>query len=239
MDVYESKAFCSKNSSYLDSVVRVIASQYLIEFILASAAIIAVPGPSVMFTIARAVSWGKATAFVTVLGNALGMFALSVLVAFGVGPLLQGSKSLLLIVQVSGGCYLMYLGYEALKHRLSDAGEMVTVMESKPSVLRNLRQGFMVGFLNPKAIVFIAAIFPQFLDPHGATASIQLLIFGVIWCVLAIVGDGLWALIVGSSRDWFATSQQRLVILRISGGLVMVTLGLIILGQVITEFVST
>lgn len=206
------------------------------EFILASAAIILVPGPSVMFTIARAVSWGKATAFITVLGNALGMFVLSVLVAFGVGPLLQSSKNLLLIVQIGGGCYLMYLGYEALKHRLSAAGEMVTVTESKPAVLRNLRQGFMVGFLNPKAIVFIAAIFPQFLDPDGAAASIQLLIFGIIWCLLAIAGDGMWAVIVGSSRDWFATSQQRLVTLRVSGGLVMATLGVIILGQVIAEF---
>ena len=215
-----------------------IATQYLVEFILASSAIILVPGPSVMFTIARAVSWGKATAFITVLGNALGMFVLSVLVAFGVGPILQQSEMLMLIVQVGGGAYLMYLGYEALKHRLAAAGDIITVTESKPAVGKNLKQGFMVGFLNPKAIVFIAAIFPQFLDPDGASASIQLLIFGVIWSALAIAGDGMWAVVVGSSRDWFVTSRQRLVTLRVSGGLVMVTLGLIIVGQVIADYLA-
>lgn len=213
-----------------------IASRYLIEFILASSAIILVPGPSVMFTIARAVSWGKATAFITVLGNALGMFVLSLLVAFGVGPILQRVPTLLLMVQLGGGGYLMYLGYEALKNRLQDAGDIATVTAAKPAVAKNLKQGFVVGFLNPKAIVFIAAIFPQFLDPQGAAVSIQLFIFGIVWCLLAIAGDGMWAFVVGSSRDWFATSRQRLVTLRISGGLVMITLGLIIVGQVIADY---
>ena len=186
-----------------------------------------------MFTIARAVSWGRATAFVTVLGNALGMFVLSVLVALGVGPVLQKYELLLQAVQVAGGIYLMYLGYESLKNRQAHTDEIMTVTEAKPNFVKNLRQGFMVGFLNPKAIVFIAAVFPQFVDPAGASVTSQLLLFGVLWCCLAIVGDGMWAVVVGHSRDWFVTSAKRLVALRTAGGLVMVVLGLIILFQVL------
>lgn len=186
-----------------------------------------------MFTIARAVSWGKTTALFTVLGNALGMFVLSVLIAFGLGPILQSSQLLLKIVQVVGGGYLMYLGFQALKHRHAHAADMVALNEAKPAALKNVQQGFMVGFLNPKAIVFIAAVFPQFVDPNAGAVSMQLLLFGAIWCLLAILGDGMWAVVVGSSRDWFVTSGNRLVALRSAGGIVMVSLGLIILWQVL------
>lgn len=210
-----------------------VSSKYILEFTIASAAIILVPGPSVMFTIARAVSWGKATAMLTVLGNALGMFALSVLVAFGIGPILQRYELLLAGVQIVGGLYLVYLGYEALKTRHIQASELTAVTQAKPATMKNLQQGFMVGFLNPKAIVFIAAVFPQFVDPAGAAVSMQLLLFGVIWCALAIIGDGMWAMVVGSSRDWFVTSRNRLVAVRTSGGIVMVGLGLLILWQVL------
>lgn len=206
-----------------------IDSTHLVRFILASAAIILVPGPSIMFVIARAIAWGRRTAFLTVLGNALGMFVLAMVVAGGLGPVLQSSKILLVGLQVVGGCYLIYLGYEAFKHRSEQAQIIATITESKPSTIRNLKQGFMVGLLNPKAIVFIGAIFPQFLDPNGAAATFQLAFFGLLWCILAILGDGMWALVVGSSRDWFVNSQTRLVILRTAGAGVMVVLGLGIL----------
>ena len=61
------------------------------------------PGPSVMFVIARAVAWGRLIALLTVLGNAAGMLLLSVFIAVGLGPLLQRSEALLILVQVLGG----------------------------------------------------------------------------------------------------------------------------------------
>ena len=206
-----------------------VSSTYLVRFILASSAIILVPGPSIMFVIVRAIAWGRRTAFLTVLGNALGMFVLAMVVAGGLGPILQSSQLLLIGLQVVGGLYLIYLGYDAFSHRNEQAQIIATVAESKPSAMRNVKQGFMVGLLNPKAIVFIGAIFPQFLDPNGAAATFQLAFFGTLWCILAIMGDGMWALVVGSSRDWFVNSHTRLVTLRTIGAGVMVVLGLGIL----------
>ncbi|MEY2722618.1 MAG: hypothetical protein RIS57_525, partial [Actinomycetota bacterium] len=80
------------------------------EYLVAAIVIILAPGPSVLFAIARAISWGRATAIATVAGNAFGMFTLSVLVAFGLGPILQRSEIAFLAVQILGGLYLIYLG---------------------------------------------------------------------------------------------------------------------------------
>ncbi|MSW23955.1 MAG: LysE family translocator [Actinobacteria bacterium] len=179
-----------------------------------------------MFVIARAVAWGRLTAWLTALGNALGMLLLSVFIAVGLGPLLQRSELLLIVVQVLGGIYLIYLGIDALRHRQAHADDMVKVEEVKPSNYQILRQGFTVGVLNPKALVFFSAVFPQFVDPAVGSITIQLLIFGAIFTALALMLDGTWGILVGSSRDWFVTSKSRLVTLRTIGGVVMMALGI-------------
>jgi threonine/homoserine/homoserine lactone efflux protein len=214
----------------------VINTQNLTQFILASVAIILVPGPSVMFVIARAVAWGRMTAVITALGNALGMLLLSVFIAVGLGPLLQRYELLLIVVQVLGGMYLIHLGIDAWRHRQEHADDMVKIEEVKPSSYQILRQGFTVGALNPKALVFFSAVFPQFVDPDVGSITIQLLIFGAIFTALALLLDGTWGVLVGSSRDWFVTSRNRLVFLRTVGALVMIALGVGVMIPIIFDF---
>jgi threonine/homoserine/homoserine lactone efflux protein len=206
-----------------------ITGANLAEFIYASVAIMLAPGPSVMFTIARAVAWGRGTAILTVLGNSMGMLILSLIIAVGLGPLLQRSELLLIFVQVLGGLYLIYLGIDALKHRRLHAADMVAINELKPAKPQVVKQGFMVGVLNPKALVFFSAIFPQFVDASVGSITIQMIWFGVIFAALAFLLDGMWAVVVGGSRDWFANSQSRLVALRTMGGVVMLLLGVLII----------
>ena len=213
-----------------------INTQNLTQFVLASVAIILVPGPSVMFVIARAVAWGRMTALLTALGNALGMLLLSVFIAVGLGPLLQRYELLLIVVQVLGGMYLIHLGIEAWRHRQEHADDMVKVEEVKPSSYQILRQGFTVGALNPKALVFFSAVFPQFVDPDVGSITIQLLIFGAIFTALALVLDGTWGVLVGSSRDWLVTSRNRLVFLRTVGAVVMIALGVGVIIPIIFHY---
>jgi threonine/homoserine/homoserine lactone efflux protein len=80
--------------------------------------------------------------------------------------------------------------------------------------------------LNPKALVFFSAVFPQFVEPDVGSITVQLLIFGAIFTALALMLDGTWGILVGSSRDWFVTSKSRLVTLRTIGGVVMMALGI-------------
>lgn len=196
------------------------------EYVVASVLIILAPGPSVLFAIARAIAWGRATAVATVVGNALGMFALSILIAFGLGPILERSELAFITVQILGGLYLIYLGVDALKHSRIAASEMVNQGDIKPSHLRSIRDGFWVGALNPKGLVFFAAILPQFLDRDGTNLTGQLLLMGATFAVLAIIGDGTWGLLAGTVREWMASSPMRLVLLRRLGGAVIILLGL-------------
>ena len=191
-------------------------------------AIILAPGPSVLFGIARAIAWGRASAVITVAGNALGMLVLAVFVAIGLGPLLSSSDLLFFGVQFAGGLYLVWMGIDAIRHRVDNAAEMTVVQTGRLGLKKNLREGFLVGFLNPKAIVFFAAIFPQFVDRELGSVTLQLLTLGFIFSILAFVSDGTWALAAGTARQWLSGEPHRLEKLRLIGGLVMILLGIAI-----------
>ena len=87
------------------------------EFVATSIVIILAPGPTVLFIIARAVAWGRRTAVLTAVGGVLGSFILSVLIAVGLGPLLQQSTLAYSLIQFGGGLYLIYLGIDSFRHR--------------------------------------------------------------------------------------------------------------------------
>ena len=196
------------------------------EYIVAAMVIILAPGPSVLFVIARAIAWGRKTAVFTVAGNVTGAFALSTLVAIGLGPILQRSDLAYAAIQWGGGLYLMYLGIDAIRHRRVHAEDMRNQGDIAPGIGRSMRDGFWVGALNPKGLVFYAAILPQFVDREKGSVSLQLILLGAIFSILAFISDGSWALLAGTARQWLATDPKRLEKLRATGGTVMIILGL-------------
>jgi threonine/homoserine/homoserine lactone efflux protein len=213
----------------------VISGGELAAFFAASIAIIIVPGPSVLFTLARGVAWGRTVAVLTVLGNSLGTLVLSVVVALGLGPLLAHSRAFSIVLQLAGGCYLLWLGVEALRHRHAHAQAMTQREAQRPSRLHVVRQGFTVGILNPKSLVFFAAVFPHFVDRTKGNETVQLLLFGIIFSVMAFASDGTWGFIAGTAREWLSDSPTRLVVLRTVGACVMTTLGVLIIASAITS----
>ncbi|MEI7696830.1 MAG: LysE family translocator [Actinomycetes bacterium] len=201
----------------------------LTEYIVAAMVIILAPGPSVLFVIARAIAWGRKTAVFTVAGNVTGSFVLSVFVALGLGPILQRSDLAYKAVQWGGGMYLIYLGLDAIKHRHIHAADMTNQGGSAPGLVKSMRDGFWVGALNPKAIVFYAAVLPQFIDRDRGHITGQLILLGGIFSALAFISDGSWGLLAGTVRQWLATEPRRLEKLRATGGSIMIILGLAVL----------
>ena len=198
-----------------------------------SLAIILAPGPSVLFTIARAIAWGRKVAVLTVLGNATGFFAMSLLIAIGIGPIIQSSDLIYAGVQWAGGLYLIYLGVDAIRKRNEHSNQMLEKGSSgAPSAIRIIRDGFVVGILNPKGIVFNAAVTPQFIDRSSGNVVMQLILLGAIFALLAFFCDGTWGLLAGTARNWLATNLSRIIFLRIVGGIVMIILGVLILIQI-------
>jgi len=203
----------------------VIIPSRLIEYIIAAMIIILAPGPSVLFIIARAIAWGRKVAVVTVAGNVSGAFVLSSLVAFGLGPILQRSELAFIAVQWIGGLYLVYLGIDAIRKRKVHAADMTNQGPVEPTVIQSIRDGFMVGVLNPKGLVFYAAVLPQFIDRERGGVTGQLLFLGALFSVLAFFSDGSWGLLAGTARAWLADDAGRLEKLRATGGCVMIILG--------------
>jgi len=205
------------------------------EYIVAAMVIILAPGPSVLFVIARAIAWGRATAVFTVAGNVSGAFSLSVFVALGLGPVLERSELAYIAVQWGGGLYLMYLGIEAIWKRSVHAADMANQGDIAPSIRRSVRDGFWVGALNPKGVVFFAAVLPQFIDRERGSITAQLIFLGAVFAVLAFVSDGSWGVLAGTARNWLATDSKRLEKLRATGGVIMILLGLQVLVSAIVS----
>ena len=201
----------------------------LAEYIVAAMVIILAPGPSVLFVIARAIAWGRKTAVLTVAGNVTGAFFLSTFVAFGLGPILQRSEIAYIAIQWGGGLYLVYLGVDAIRHRRAHAADMKNQGDVAPSVRRSIRDGFWVGALNPKGLVFYAAVLPQFIDRERGHVTGQLILLGAIFSILAFFSDGTWGLLAGTARQWLATDSNRLERLRSTGGAIMIILGISVL----------
>jgi threonine/homoserine/homoserine lactone efflux protein len=199
------------------------------EYIVAAMVIILAPGPSVLFVIARAIAWGRKTAVFTVAGNVTGAFALSTMVAIGLGPILQRSDLAYAAIQWGGGLYLMYLGIEAIRQRKIHAEDMRNQGDIAPGVARSMRDGFWVGALNPKGLVFYAAVLPQFVDREKGNVALQLIFLGAVFSILAFISDGTWGLLAGTARQWLATDAKRLEKLRATGGIVMIILGISVL----------
>lgn len=205
------------------------------EYFVAAMIIILAPGPSVLFVIARAIAWGRKTAVFTVAGNVTGAFFLSVFVALGLGPILQRSELAYIAVQWGGGLYLVYLGVDAIRSRTVHAADMTNQGDISPTIFQSIRDGFWVGALNPKGVVFFAAVLPQFIDRERGSVTTQLILLGAVFSILAFFSDGTWGLLAGTARNWLATDSKRLELLRLTGGVIMIILGLSVLFSAIVS----
>jgi threonine/homoserine/homoserine lactone efflux protein len=199
-------------------------ADHLVAFAFAAFAIIVVPGPSVLFVISRGMVLGRQAAIATVLGNAAGAYLQVVGVALGVGAVLERSVLLFDVVKLAGAAYLVLLGVRALRARHGLAGVLGEPVVAK-SMRRIVREGFVVGFTNPKTVIFFAAILPQFADPAAGHLPLQLLVLGLVFSAVALVSDSAWGIAAGTARDWLGRSPRRLAALGGTGGLVMIGLG--------------
>ncbi|KAA9160359.1 LysE family translocator [Amycolatopsis acidicola] len=185
-----------------------------------------VPGPSVLFTISRALTVGRRGALLTVVGNAFGVYTQVVAVAFGLGAIVAGSAAVFTVIKFAGAGYLVYLGVQALRHRrkLSDAFHAAVPASPGPA-WKVVRDGYVVGFANPKSIVFLAAFLPPFVEAGAGAVPVQIMLLGICLPVIALICDSVWALVAGAARSWFARSPRRLELVGGTGGLVMIGLG--------------
>jgi threonine/homoserine/homoserine lactone efflux protein len=207
-----------------DSLVPSVSS--FAAFAAISFAIIIIPGPSVMFVVGRALSLGRRAALVTVMGNAAGFYVQVLLVAVGLGAVVERSVAVFNAIKLVGAAYLVWVGVQAIIHRKRNAAQTMTVEGTATLAHRSLFvDGFVVGVANPKTIVFFAAVLPQFVATGGAPAGVQMIVLGVVFAVIALASDSVWGLAAGTARQWLSRSPGRLEAIGAAGGVAIVGLG--------------
>lgn len=200
------------------------SDETLLAFVVAAFIMVAIPGPTVLFTIGRAMALGRTGGFLSILGTAFGSVVLVIAVAFGVGTVIAQSAVLFTIVKVLGAGYLVFLGIHAIRHR-KDAATAIGGTTRARSPLRLLGEGFVVGATNPKSIAFFLAILPQFVDLHAGSVAAQLVVLGLVVVAIGVACDAVWVLLASAARDWFARSPRRLEAMGATGGALMIALG--------------
>lgn len=196
---------------------------HLLAFLVTATVVVVVPGPGVLFAVGRALAYGRRTSLSSVVGGAVAELVMVVVVALGLGALVERSMVVFSVIKFAGAAYLVYLGIRAWRDRhalaLGQAGGRAKGFWAAA------RDGFLVSVSNPKTVVFLVAVLPQFIDAGQGHVPAQLLLLGAIFTVISVVSDSMWCLLAGGVRTWFGRSPRRLAAIGGAGGIAMIGLG--------------
>lgn len=188
-----------------------------VAFMVATAVMIAMPGPSVLLTVAHSLSFGWRRALYTVAGETAGIAVQLLVAAIGLVSLLQTLTGAFEWLRWAGVAYLVYLGIKQWR----DAGHVT--LEAGPQTTTRAHvfvQGLVVTIPNPKSLIFIAAFLPQFIDstrPLGA----QLAVMVPTFLVITFVFTSGWAVAAGKAREFLKSQRAYRNVLRSSGGMMV------------------
>jgi threonine/homoserine/homoserine lactone efflux protein len=201
-----------------------LAGGHLFTYVLTIFVLIVIPGPSVLFVVSRGVALGRRAALLTVLGNTAGLALLVLAVSLGLGSIVASSLAIFTAIKLAGAAYMVFLGVRMFRDRHALA-RMLDAAVVPRGTQRMLREGFIVGVTNPKAVILMTAVLPQFIDRSAGHVQLQFLLLGAISLIVGLCSDGAWAIVSGTARVWLARSPRRLELIGGAGGLVLIGLG--------------
>jgi threonine/homoserine/homoserine lactone efflux protein len=191
-------------------------------FALAALALLVVPGPSVLYIVTQSVRDGRRAGLVSVLGIQTGALVHVTAAAIGLSALIASSAKAFDALKFAGAAYLIFIGVRRLLGR-----DEVDVSDPRgqAELSRLYAQGIVVNVLNPKTALFFLALLPQFVDPARGPVVVQVLVLGLFFVALALVSDGLWALVAGTFGDRLRGSRAFARVQRYVSGSVFLGLG--------------
>lgn len=192
-------------------------------FLTATLVLLIVPGPAVLYIITRSIDQGRLAGIVSTLGVALGTLGHVLAAALGLSALLLKSALAFNVVKYLGAAYLIYLGIQKFREK----GDVQIKGAGQPEPLsRVFSQGVIVNLLNPKTALFFFAFLPQFVDTSRGSIATQIMTLGIVFVVMGIVSDGLYALLAGTLGGWLKENLQFIRAQRYFAGTVYIALGI-------------
>lgn len=192
----------------------------IITFIIASVAILVVPGPTVTVIIANSLKYGARAGLWNIAGTQAGLIILLAILAMGFQAITTTLAWLFEWLRYAGAAYLVWLGYKLLRSN-GDLGE-AKAGEQQKNGWGYFWQGFLVILSNPKVLFFFGAFLPQFIDPTGS-AALQTMAYGVLFMGLATVLDSAYAIAAGRAGGLLTKRNVRAV--EVGGGSMMMAGG--------------
>jgi threonine/homoserine/homoserine lactone efflux protein len=194
----------------------------LVVFVLAALALLAVPGPAVLYVVARSIQHGRRAGLASVLGIHVGTLVHIAAATVGLSALILSSAVAFTAVKIAGAVYLVGLGLWTLFGR---GAESEVALGGERNLRRAFAQGIVVNVLNPKTALFFLAFLPQFVDPNAAHPALQIAFLGVLFALLGLVTDSIWALAAGTAGGMLRRSRRFLRTQRYVAGTVYLGLG--------------
>ena len=171
-----------------------------------SLALLLMPGPAVLYILARSVNQGRQAGLASVLGIETANFCHATAAALGLSAILLSSALAFNIVKYLGAAYLIYLGIRKLVERGEDHAQDVIYTQS---LWRIYSQGVIVNLLNPKVALFFFAFLPQFVDLSRGNPTTQILALGALFVGMAIITDSCYALLGSSIAQRLKAGRDR------------------------------
>lgn len=193
-------------------------------FISAALVLLVIPGPAVLYIVARSVEQGRLAGFVSDLGIHTATLVHVAAAALGLSAILASSAVAFSVVKYAGAAYLIWLGLKKIFGR----SEVPDVDAALPrhGHARLFRDGFIVNLLNPKTALFFLAFLPQFVEVDRGHVAMQIAVLGLIFTSLGFITDGCYALVAGTAGKWLRRSRTYLEVERYVSGVLFIGLGL-------------
>ena len=128
------------------------------------------------------------------------------------------------MLKLAGALYLIWLGIQAFRRRGTLAGAFAEATQAR-SDRRAVREGFLVGVTNPKALILFGAVLPQFVNRAAGHVPLQMLLLSLVSIMIGLVSDSTWGVAASRLRSWFARSPRRFALVGGAGGLAMIGVG--------------
>lgn len=196
-----------------------------LTFVVASTALLVIPGPTLMMVLSYALTQGRRVAIASALGVAAGDLIAMTLSVIGLGALFLTSALAFSILKWVGAFYLVYLGIRML---LTASTPSATTLMNKPdgqSATRVFRDLATVTALNPKSNTFFVAFVPQFINP-GANFAPQAAILIATFVIIAGINALIFALAANAMRTRITRPVVQMWLTR-TGGATLVGMGLL------------
>jgi threonine/homoserine/homoserine lactone efflux protein len=184
----------------------------------AALALLAIPGPAVLYVVVQSAEQGRRAGLASVGGIHVGSLVHVAAATAGLSALIVASAVAFSVVKYAGAAYLIYLGVRKLLDRAPHA----RVGRRREPLTRAFVRGIVVNVLNPKTALFFLAFLPQFVDPDRGAVWSQILALGLLFVALGLVSDSLYAVAAGTVGSLL---RRRREALRIGSGVVYIGLG--------------